>query len=39
MNTEARVLATLNKIEENLDNDLYLQANPVEVNLPLPFEN
>lgn len=29
----------LDKIKENLDNDLYLQANPVEVNLPLPFEN
>jgi hypothetical protein len=29
----------LDKIKESLNNDLSLQANPVEVNLPLPFEN
>jgi hypothetical protein len=29
----------LDKIKESLNNDLSLQANPVIVNLPLPFEN
>lgn len=29
----------LEKIKENLNNDLFLQANPVKVSLPLPFIN
>ena len=29
----------LEKIKESLNQDLFLQANPVELNLPVPFEN
>jgi hypothetical protein len=37
--TEYEKKSELEKIKENLNSELYLKANPIEVNLPLPFNN